>query len=43
MTLYDDCLHFISFNDKSAFALIIQDPAVVADIKSIFEAIWRLV
>ena len=40
LNLYDDCLHCMSYNDKSAFALIIEDPSLVGDLKVLFYAIW---
>ncbi len=40
INLYDDCLHCMSFNSKTAFALIIQDQAIVSILHAIFNLLW---
>ena len=40
INLYDDCLHCMSFNSKTAFALIIQDEAIVSILRAIFKLLW---
>ena len=40
INLFDDYMHCMSFDEKGAFALIIQDDKLVAILKAIFVLLW---
>lgn len=41
INLYDDCLHCMSFNKNTAFALIVKDESLSAVLQSIFKTLWH--
>lgn len=41
INLYDDYIHCMSFDEKSAFALILKDKQLVSILKAMFELLWK--
>lgn len=41
VSLYDDCMHFVSVNERGMFAMILQDKNLIALLKAIFQIMWK--